>query len=159
MKNKGGNIWLKKTVLDPELDRIDAPTGRTPRVVPSLIEPYRPENVWLLGEGWFVGEADHCWMEQSASVQIAGPAAPDQRLRIRGLSPHTGGARLSASVDDIQLGSMQFESAGPVDAEFALPAAFVGRPAITVQLEIDQKYKAPEDLRDLGLSVMRIEVS
>ncbi len=158
LKNTGGSIWLEKTERDSRLDRIDAPGNRRIKPAPRKIEPSRWEHWGFLGEGWYGAEADHCWMDKTATLRLAAPNAVGQKLTIRGRSPHVGGAHLSVTADNIQLGSLQLENAGPVDAEFLLAADLVGRSEITIQLTIDRLFSPPDDVRKLGLSVTTIEI-
>ena len=158
LKNTGGNLWLKKTLNDPELDRVRELATRKPKAVPKVIIPYQPEYGWLLGEGWHGGETDHCWMAEEASVQVAGPENSEQRLRVRGYNPHIEGVQLSAAADNVQLGSIQLLQRGSVHAEFSFPQSLVGISAITVHLTVDRVYRAPGDPRNLGLSVTAIEI-
>src|SRR5262249_23554996 len=114
LKNDGGNIWLKKTQLDAKLDRINEKIERKARPLPVGIVPTLPENGWLLDEGWHWGEEGHCWMAGRASIRLAGPDKPSQQLRIRGYSPHAGGARLSITVDEFVLPPLQCATEGSV---------------------------------------------
>jgi predicted O-methyltransferase YrrM len=158
LRNTGANLWLEKAEQNPELERIHAPTGRKPRMVPTKVEPFHPEYLWLLGEGWYGGEGDHCWMEEKAVLRLAGPEVPGRKLTIRGYSPHVDGAQMSASADNIDLGTIKLEAAGLVEAEFSLPASLVGRASIEVRLAVDRAYFAPDDTRKLGLSIKAIEI-
>ena len=156
--NTGGSLWLEKVEQNPGLERLHAPTARKARPVPTKIEPFHPENLWLLGEGWYGGEETHCWMEQEAVLRLAGPAVPGRKLAIRGYSPHADGAQLSASADGIDLGTVRLEVAGHMEAEFSLPASLVGKTSIEVRLSVDRVCSAPKDPRKLGLSIKMIEI-
>ena len=158
LKNEGGHLWLKKAIQDPTLDRVSAPLTRKPKPVPVELNPSRPELRWLLGEGWHDGEGDHCWIENRAEFRIAGPTSTGQQLRIQVDNPHRDGANLSVTIDSVQLSPVHFSRAGRVEAQFSLPAAFVGRPELRVELTVDKIHFAPNDARKLAMSVIHMEV-
>jgi hypothetical protein len=154
---EGANLWLRKKRHDLKLDGSPARTDRSPRPIPKYIHPGKPEYAWCLKEGWYEAESRHCWMGQSAAFQIAGPASAGESLAIRGVAPldHT---RLTATADELPLGSVFFPSAGVITIKFQLPESLVGRPALTVTLAVDRIYNAPGDPRNLGLAVSRIQI-
>jgi hypothetical protein len=158
LKNPGANIWLKKTQCDPELDRTEVIRPRKPRRVPASLDPSRWQDTPFLRDGWYPAEAEHCWMGQTASVEIAGPVAADQRLLISGFTPHPDGAVLSVTADEVPLGSTELSNPGNMLADFALPSRIIGRSTITLQLAVDRIHQAPGDPRKLGLAVHRIEL-
>jgi hypothetical protein len=158
IKRPGANIWLRKAHCDPALDRTDASRVRKPKTVPASLDPSRWEDTPFLRDGWYPAELEHCWMGQTASVEIAGPTVANQRLVIRGYTPHEDGAVLSATADEVLLGSTELTKPGNITADFILPSDFIGRSAISVQLAVDRVHRAPGDPRKLGLAVSRIEL-
>jgi hypothetical protein len=159
LKNTGGNLWLEKTCQNFELERLHDHREQRLRPLPRKIEPFRSEYAWVLGEGWHGPENDHCWMEHEAFIEMAGPNTPDEKLFIRGYSPHNAGAQVSLDIDDVRVGSAALDAAGVMAVEFPLPATAVGKPRITLHLFVDRIYKAPDDPRSLGLSVTAIEIA
>jgi len=154
----GANLWVKKTAHDPKLDRPDARAERKPKQAPSILELTRDEHACFLGDGWYIAEPDHCWMSGAASIQIAGPRTAGARLVIRALSPHPEGASLSATVEGIAAGTQVLGAAGGVSAEFPLPDDVIGRPTVSVHLEINRVHTVAGDPRKLGLAVSQIAV-
>ena len=159
LANLPGSLWLEKTTVEPALERIDAPTERRKKPLPRKIEPSNPEDSWLLGEGWYKAEADHCWMAEEATLRLAGPENTSQQLAVHGHSPHVGGVRLTAYVDDFALGVLQLEADGSMHARFPLPAILTGRPSVVIYLSVDRVHQVPGDIRKLGLSVTEIEIA
>jgi hypothetical protein len=154
---EGANLWLRKKRHDLKLDGLPGRTDRNTRTIPKYIHPGKTDYAWCLKEGWYEPESRHCWMAQSAAFQIAGPLSARECLAIRAVTPldHT---RLTATADEIALGSVFFPSAGVISAEFRLPEALVGRKYLTVTLAVDRTYNAPSDPRMLGLAVSRIQI-
>jgi len=159
LANPAGSLWLQKIAVEPELERIDAPIQRRLRPLPRRIDPSNPEDIWLLGEGWYKAEPDHCWMAEEATLRLAGPENPSQRLAVRGHSPHVGGVRLTAYADNVSLGVLQLEADGSMEARFPLPAILTGRPAVVIHLAVDRVHQVSGDIRKLGLSVTEIEIA
>jgi hypothetical protein len=167
--HRGGAIWLRKTEQDPALDRVDACVEPRAKAVPARVEPGLPENLWLMGEGWYGGEtfkggidgegASFCWMAGNASIDLAGPQSSKPQLRIRGYTPHANGATLTVSVDGVALAPTYLSGEGPLDVSIALPASLIGRPSIHVELAVDRTFHAPNDPRALGLMIIEIAVS
>jgi hypothetical protein len=159
LKNPGANLWLKKVRQNEALDRVQDLRKRPARTAPSRVDPFQPAFASWLRDGWYRPEADHCWMGQSASLQLRGPAKSDEKLRIRAHSPHTSGATISAVIDGFELESVRVPVAGPTDLEFALPPSLVGRSVVTLHIYVDQGYQVEGDVRTLGLSVHHIEIA
>jgi predicted O-methyltransferase YrrM len=156
-KVEGANLWLRKKRHDPKLDRPAARMHRRPRLIPKDVRPGKLEYASCLKEGWYGPEFEHCWMNQSAALQIGGPASAGERLVIRAATP-LDNTRLIAAADGLALGSVIFPSAGQISGEFQLPDALVGREVLTVTLAVDRIYNAPGDPRPLGLAVSRLQV-
>jgi hypothetical protein len=158
VKNTGGAIWLEKTRHDPRLNRIDARSNRSARLIPRKIDPSRLEDREFLGEGWFNSEHDHCWMGTTAVLRMAGPTAIGEKVVIEGHGPYSDGASLSVKADTLQLGSFRLREPGPFRAEFPLPPDLIGRSEMFVELAVDRTYHPPGDIRELGISVNLIEI-
>jgi hypothetical protein len=116
-----------------------------------------------LGDGWSDIEGRHRWMPQVATVHVGGPLRRGQHLRIEGYCPAgllaRGPARLTVSADgqplgqaDLRLGDARFQQ------EFPLPEAIVGRPSMSVRLELDRTFTPPGETRPLGLVFGTIRV-
>jgi predicted O-methyltransferase YrrM len=157
LKVPGANLWLKKTAHDADVDFADEKEEKQILPAPAALDVTQPEVALFLGEGWYEPEPDHCWMTQDAWFQIAAPAASGQKLAIRAMSPLEN-STLSATADGISLGSSRLSASGAVVVEFPLPAALIGRIAVTVHLAVDQVHRAEGDPRRLGLAVNRIEI-
>src|SRR5262249_58789066 len=97
LERTGANLWLRKTLHLPELDRIQVKKERTGRQSPRNLDLTRPEDIGFLGEGWYEPEADHCWMTQASSLQIGGPRLHGQCVVFRAVSPLEGSLLSSVS--------------------------------------------------------------
>jgi len=157
-RNPGANLWLKKVLQNEELNRAKDLQKRPVKPAPSRIDPFQPAYASWLRDGWYRPESDHCWMGQSASLQLRGPADSNRKLRILAHSPHAGGATLSAVMDGVELEPVKLAVAGPVEAEFTLPQSLAGRPVVTLHLYVDKAHRVEGDIRALGLSVHSIEI-
>ncbi|MBM3745004.1 MAG: hypothetical protein FJW34_04320 [Acidobacteria bacterium] len=109
-----------------------------------------------LGGGWSGIEGGHRWMPRAATVQVGGPVSRGQRLWLEGYCPAgllaQGPARLIVSVDGQSLGQAELRQGdAPFQLGFPLPEALVGRPTLTVRLELDRIFTPPGETRSLGL--------
>jgi len=109
-----------------------------------------------LGDEWSDVEGGHRWMPRAATVHVGGPPRPGQHLWMEGYCPagllERGPARLAVSVDGQPLGQADLRQGDArFQLEFPLPEALVGRPAMTVRLELDRTFTPPGETRPLGL--------
>ena len=158
LKRAGGHLWMKKTVYDRSLDRVDDLRERKPKQVPASLDLSSAEHTYFLSDGWYPPEPGHCWMSSIGVLQISAAASTERRLTIHAWSPHSNGATVSATADGISLGSCPAGGPGDVTPTFSLPSSLVGRDSITVRLAMDRVHITPDDPRKLGLSVRRIEL-
>jgi predicted O-methyltransferase YrrM len=155
LKCPGGNLWLKKTLHDAEIDRANARSAsRRTRIAPDVIEPFREEHWPFLGVGWHEAEANHCWMMQTADVTIGGLETRNE-IAISGFSPFDA-AEFSIQIGDTPAGKVKLDP-GLFTTRFRVPDRESGRSSTTIRLFVDRLYQAPGDLRKLGLSITRIE--
>lgn len=103
-----------------------------------------------LGAGWYEPERGFRWMGKSASVELAGPASPSERLYVTGY----GGAlvTLRFRANGLDLGSFAVRRMNqPFAVDFSLPAALVGRHGMEVSIESSGTFRPPGDPRDVGI--------
>jgi hypothetical protein len=116
----------------------------------------------LLGPEWYSAESNHRWMPKRATLRMAGPSAPEQKLYLRGYYPpeqsHAGPLTVSVTVNGSALPPQSLSSGGDFEMAFALPDALVGRPGIEVAVEVSRTFRAGSDIRYLGLAFGEFEV-
>ena len=130
---------------------------------PRRIDLASPLVDYLLGAGWYKADPHARWMPRKASLRIAGPAAPGQKLYLRGMCPAenltaapvevtvtAGGIALPPA--RITLANASFEFA------FALPESLAGRESIEIGIAVSRTFVPPNDGRELGLAFGSIEV-
>ncbi|HTX36236.1 MAG TPA: hypothetical protein VME43_14500 [Bryobacteraceae bacterium] len=133
------------------------------RQAPARVEVAQPLAAYLLGPEWYAPEGNHRWMPRRATLRIAGPAAPGQKLYLDGSCPpeqlRQGPLAVTVTVDGAELGTRAI-AAGPGTFElaFRLPAEALGKPEMSVEIAVSRTFRAPGDARDLGLAVGSVEV-
>jgi hypothetical protein len=109
-----------------------------------------------LGPTWHEAEERHRWMPERATVRLAGPASPGQKLHLNGLAPEqlvkTGPVEVTVAVDGKPLSTVTLRAAGPFEWSFALPAACVGAREIEIAVEASRTFSPPGDARRLSLA-------
>ncbi len=131
------------------------------RAAPSRIEVGNHAFDEYLGPEWHEEDQDFRWMPRRATVQLAGPAKPGQRLVLTGLSPthqRQGIQRVRVSFNGVQSEPVSLD---PNETNFRLlfpvPPAYVGQPRITVGVEVDSALQNPSgETRELGLVVLSL---
>jgi hypothetical protein len=66
--------------------------------------------------------------------------------------------QLSVSIENIPFPPVLFSTPGRVGTRVTLPAEFVGRSELQVNLAVDKRHPAPNDPRLLGMSIIDMEV-
>jgi len=149
------NLWLKKTIHDPDLDRAGERSERKARPVPEVIEPFRTEHARFLGEGWHEPEGTHCWTTEVAEVEVGG-LENRREIEISGFSP-LDATQLSAKIGGTPAGMFQLRTSGAFKVKFQIPEQEHGKSPATLRLAVDRIYQPQNDSRKLGLSITRIE--
>jgi hypothetical protein len=122
----------------------------------DFVDVGKPAYEQRLGPGWYRIENGYRWMGKSATVQLAGPQSPAQRLQITGYCPETllakGPLDLTVKVNGERAGSQTLQAPGGRFAvDLPVPAAVVGQTSITVTVEVNRTTTIPSDTRVLGL--------
>ena len=117
----------------------------------------------FLADGWYTAEGDHRWLGKRGTVMLAGPATAGQQIHLTGYCPAaevaTGSLTGKVSVDGQPVGELTLAKGdAPFDVALPLPAATVGKPRISVTIELDRTFRPAGDVRDLGLSFSTIEI-
>jgi hypothetical protein len=116
----------------------------------------------LLGPEWYPLEGNHRWMPKRATLRIAGPTAPGQKLYLRGYCPpeqlRAGPITVTIAANGSPLPPATITSGGDFELAFPLPDSLVGQSAFEVAVEVSRTFRAGGDIRDLGLSFGEFEV-
>ena len=129
----------------------------------SFVDVGQPRYASRLGPTWHQIESGHRWMPKSATVQLAGPAAPDQRLRVSGFGPAialaSGAVTLRFRVDGQDVGSATVTQPDKTfQCDFPLPSKLAGEYAMEVSIEASKTLRAPGDSRELSVIFGTLEV-
>jgi hypothetical protein len=126
--------------------------------LPARVDVSDPLTAYLLGPEWYPIDTDHRWMARRATLRIAAPTGPEQKLRISGYSVSVlGPAEIAVSVNGIALPPAPVH-AGAFSIPFALPDTLIGAPEMTVAIDVNRTFRPPHDARDLSLSFGVFEV-
>ena len=115
-----------------------------------------------LGPEWYGRESGFRWMPRTASLRMAAPRAPGQKLYVTAVCPaaqlEKGPLEMTLTVGGIRLPAVRFTKAD-VEATFAfaLPAG-LGSADIDVTVEVNRTVRVGADRRDLGLAFGRFEI-
>ncbi len=128
-----------------------------------LVDLGDPADAARLGPEWYPIEHNSRWMPRSATLTIGAPDGPGWQLALTGFCPaalvERGPLHLTASANGVPLGVVTIDAPDQaVLADFALPAQLTGAGPLHVTLSLDRTLQLPDDPRDLGMPVQRIEV-
>ena len=131
--------------------------------LPRVVDAGDPMSAWLLGPEWYPIDGNHRWMPARATLRIAAPAARGAQLRLHGYCPdeqlRAGPLRVDVMVNGKRLPSARIEPGGNAfHLVFALPDPAPGATEMRVTIEVPRTFRAPSDVRDLGLAFGTIEV-
>lgn len=128
------------------------------RALPPRIRVADSLTAYLLGPEWYKLDIDHRWMPKRATLRMGAPAGPGKKLYLSGYSPdELGPVDVTVSVDGLSLPS-QTVRPGPFEAAFPLPDGVVGKPEMSVAVEVSHTFRPQGDARDLGLSFGIFEI-
>lgn len=108
-----------------------------------------------LGPSWYPAEDGFRWMPKSATLRIAGPKSPEQKLHVTGYVAQMllakGPIEVSFQGDSIPIGTAMLKKPEGFSLDFPLPGALVGRPEIVLQIEVSRTTDIAGDPRTFGL--------
>ena len=131
--------------------------------VPRRIDALNPLTDYLFGSEWYPPDEGSHWMPRRATLRIAGPQSPVERLYIEGfISPAQNSQPpiyLSVTADGVRLPEARISLGGSnFEVSYPLPNELVGRKELLVALEVDRTFHSGSDTRELGLNVGVIEL-
>jgi hypothetical protein len=115
------------------------------------------------GRDWYPRDQGFRWMAKHATLKIAGPRSPSEKLRIQGgcvaAELRGGPLHLTVSADGRALGTSEIRDCSqPLVSEYALPPDLVGHGSILLTLDVDRTYLSPADPRPFGLFFGSFEI-
>lgn len=130
---------------------------------PRRVDVANPLMDYLLGPEWYPRDGDHRWMPKRATLKIAGPAAPAEKLYITGACPdaltQSGRVEVALTADGYALAPLSIlPGRESFEFEIALPGALTGKDAIEVSIQVNRTIKPAGDQRELGLSFGVFEI-
>jgi hypothetical protein len=136
--------------------------GKAP--APRRIEAASPLMDYLFGPEWYPADQWSRWMPAKASLRIAGPASPSEKLVLRGICPAenlaAGPVDLTVAADGIPLAPARITAANAsFEFAFALPESLVGKESIRVEIGVSRAVAPPGAGRELGLAFGAIELA
>lgn len=151
-------------VRGPLLRNITSTYASQPRDLglPHRVDVGSPLAATLLGPEWYPPEGNHRWMPKRASLRMAGPTAPGQKLYLRGYYPEeqlrAGKLSVSVTVNGSPLAPAKLAAGGNFELAFGLPDTLAGRSEMQVAVEVSRTFRAGADIRELGLAFGEFEV-
>lgn len=143
--------------------RFEAAAKSSAQSMPLRLNPGSGLAQSFLRGTWYQLEGDHRWMGKSAGVVLAGPTSGGQQLHIGGYCPQAqvSPGRLTGKVmvDGREIGELSLSKGdASFEAAFPLPPETAGKPKIEVGIQLDRTFRAPGDVRELGLVVNSFEI-
>jgi hypothetical protein len=152
-------------VRGPRLRNITDMYAALPREsgLPLRVDAASPLTSYLLSAEWYGSDGDHRWMPRRAGLRMGAPAAPGQKLYLRGNCPdeqlREGPLPVTVTVNDSPLpASMIRPGENAFELVFALPDSVVGKAEMRVTVEVGRIIRPASDPRDLGLAFGTFEV-
>ena len=118
---------------------------------------------YLLGSTWYPLEGSHRWMPQVATLRIAAPRTPNQKLVITGYcsqdQTRLGPVMLHISIDGKVVAGEEFTKPElPFTRIVSVPHALAGKTAMEIGLEVNRTFQGRYGDRPLGLAFGTFEV-
>jgi len=118
---------------------------------------------YLLGSTWYPLEGSHRWMPAAATIRIAAPRTPDQKLVLTGYCPQeqtsSGPLQLHISIDGKEIAGEEFSKPEmPFIRIVNLPASLIGKADMEVGLTVNRTFQGAERGRELGLAFGTVEL-
>ncbi|MGO9893065.1 MAG: glycosyltransferase family 39 protein [Bryobacteraceae bacterium] len=150
-------------VLIDVTPRFEAAAKSSAQSMPRRLNPGSGLSQPFLRGTWYEPDGDHRWMGKSAGVVLAGPPSPGQQLHIGVYCPQAqvspGRLTGKVAVDGREIGELSLSKGdAPFEAAFPLPQESVGKPKIEVGIQLDRTFRAPGDVRELGLVINSFEI-
>ena len=122
----------------------------------AFVDAGQPLYAARLGPSWYKIENAYRWMPKSATVDLAGPSAPEQRLYITGYGPAnalaSGPVTLRFHVNGQNLGTFAvLQPDHKFECDFPLSGKLVGEYNMQISIEASKTFRPPGDERELGM--------
>ena len=131
--------------------------------LPRRIDALNPLTDYLFGPEWYPPDESSHWMPRRATLRIAGPRSPGERLYVEGFVASAQSSQppvyLLVTVDGMRLPEAKVDFGGPrFEVSYPLPNELVGSKELLVAFTVDRTFQFGADTRELGLNVGVIEV-
>ncbi len=118
---------------------------------------------YSMGAGWYTTDGAYRWMPAQATLKMSGPRTPGERLYLHGYCARQliaqGPATVTASVDGKLVGRFVLSQPDSIfDESFALPPSTVGKPEISIQLNVNRTFTEEPTGRLLALAFGTFEI-
>ncbi|HWB83714.1 MAG TPA: hypothetical protein VG675_06215 [Bryobacteraceae bacterium] len=124
--------------------------------LPSRVDAGSPLTAYLLGPEWYGVDGNHRWMPKRATLRLAAPAAPGEKLYLDGNCPEEtvkNGLSVSVTVNGIAEPPARISpNDTSFDLAFPLPDSVVGKSELSITVEVNRTLRPPGDERELGLA-------
>jgi hypothetical protein len=132
-------------------------------LAPARVDVGIPLMQYLLGSTWYPPEGTHRWMPARATVRIAAPQTPKQRLVITGYCPQeqtsSGPLQLQISINGNEVSGEVFSKPEmPFVRSISVPPSLIGNAEMEVELAVSRTFQGPERGRNLGLAFGIFEI-
>jgi hypothetical protein len=126
----------------------------------NFVDVGSPVYASKIGPEWYQVENGFRWMPRRATVELAGPKSPKERLYVTG---HGAGAALAGGPVTVTLRVKEKEIGSGKVTEADRPFAFdvpipVGRETLLLTVEVSRTFHPPGDPRELGLIFGTFEI-
>jgi len=141
----------------------EAAIARLTPDVPPRIDALNPLTDYLFGSEWYPPDGSSHWMPRRATLRIAGPRSPSERLYVQGfVSPAQASqppVYLMVTLDGRRLPEARINLGGSTfEVSYPLANELLGAKEMLVGLEVDQTFHNGADTRELGLNIGVIEI-
>lgn len=135
----------------------------SPLLPPRRVDVSNPLAAHLLGPTWYPPGDNHRWMPQRATVRLAGPRSATERLHVSGYCPAAhllaGPLEMTVAVEGGVLSTVPITRGDALFRfDFPLPAHWVGRPALEIEIQVNRTFRPPAGDRELGLAFGVFEI-
>jgi hypothetical protein len=128
------------------------------------LEVANPIYAPFLGPEWHKIDGNHRWMPRRATVSLAGPDNPREKLHLSGYCAAgllaNGPVTLTAVIAGRRSRPETLrEPDRNFDLWFDLPPETFGKPSVEIALELSRGFRVPNDGRELGVAFGAIEIA
>jgi hypothetical protein len=129
---------------------------------PVRVDVGNPLMADFLGPTWYPLENGYRWMPRRATIRMAGPRKPGQKLHITGYCSadqiRLGPVSIAVTADDKPLPVVACQTVGRFDFDLPLPSELSGKREMVITVEAGRTITPPAEGREIGLAFGVFEV-